>query len=114
MLSAGKITEENKAWTLGCFSIVFHGDHIGFGWCLAEEFWGLGIMPETLNAVLNYVKNTSPDIKYAETLYHSGNKKSGRAMEKCGFRKSGEIHRPSTEDGHYGEDSLGIIMRKDL
>ena len=114
LIMSGKISPDNSSWTLGCFSIIFKDKtSLNFGWCLSEEFWGMGIMPEVLNATIAYYK-TERNIKYVETLYNAKNKKSGIAMEKCGFIKTGEVIKPSTEDGHYGEDAAFVIMSKSL
>ena len=54
------------------------------GYTLSKDYWGLGIMPEALNKVINYSFNKL--MLDALTVGHfTFNNRSRRLIEKCGF-----------------------------
>ncbi len=58
------------------------------GYCLSRSFWGCGIMPEALRAVMDYLFDTVGLNRI--TAYHDvNNPKSGRVMEKAGMQREG-------------------------
>lgn len=58
------------------------------GYCLSREFWGRGIMPEALRAVMDYLFDVVGINRIA--AYHDvKNPKSGRVMEKAGMKLDG-------------------------
>ncbi len=58
------------------------------GYCLSREFWGRGIMPEALRAVMDYLFDIVGVNRIA--AYHDArNPKSGRVMEKAGMKLDG-------------------------
>ena len=70
------------------------------GYCMGKAFWGRGIMPEALRAVMDYLFDTV-GLNRIEAAHDVNNPKSGRAMEKAGLKLEG-IHRA------YGRNNLGI------
>ena len=70
------------------------------GYCMSRAFWGRGIMPEALRAVMDYLFDTV-GLNRVEAAHDVNNPKSGRAMEKAGLKLEG-IHRS------YGKNNLGI------
>ena len=70
------------------------------GYCMSRAFWGRGIMPEALRAVMDYLFDTV-GLNRIEAAHDVNNPKSGRAMEKAGLKLEG-IHRG------YGRNNLGI------
>ena len=58
------------------------------GYCLSRAFWGRGIMPEALRAVMDYLFDTVGLNRIA--AYHDANNpKSGRVMVKAGMKREG-------------------------
>ena len=55
------------------------------GYVLSKEYWGIGIMPEAVNAIINYLFN---ELNYDFLLcgYYIFNSQSKRVQEKCGFK----------------------------
>lgn len=55
------------------------------GFWLGVPYWGRGIMPEAVNAILNYIFN---DLNLDKVWcgYFDGNTQSRRVQEKCGFK----------------------------
>lgn len=60
----------------------YQGREIGY--VLSKAYWGQGLMPEAVKAVINYLFN---ELNYDFLLcgYHDYNSQSKRVQEKCGF-----------------------------
>lgn len=54
------------------------------GYVLSKDYWGNGLMPEAVNAVIKYLFN---ELNYDFLLcgYYDKNNRSRRVQEKCGF-----------------------------
>lgn len=87
---------------IGCMGYFVHGESnidIGendaeVGYWVARPYWNLGLCTETLQVLIDYCFT----VKGYDTLwadYFPENPASGRVMEKCGFRDTGEINRCS-------------------
>ena len=70
------------------------------GYCLGKAWWGQGIMPEALNAVINYL--FSCGIVRVWAYHHVENPNSGRVMEKCGMEYEGTLRK-------YAKDNQGRL-----
>ena len=70
------------------------------GYCMSRAFWGRGIMPEALRAVMDYLFDTV-GLNRIEAAHDVNNPKSGRAMEKAGLKLEGILR-------GYGRNNLGI------
>ena len=55
------------------------------GYWIGKPFWGQGLMPEAVEAVIDYALNTL-ELTDLWCGYYDGNVKSQRVQEKCGFR----------------------------
>lgn len=62
-------------------------DYIGreIGYVLSKEYWGQGIMPEAVNAVIAYLFNVL-SFDFITCGYYEFNSQSKRVQEKCGFK----------------------------
>ena len=56
------------------------------GYCMSRAFWGRGIMPEALRAVMDYLFDTV-GLNRITACHDVGNPKSGRVMAKAGMRQ---------------------------
>ena len=54
------------------------------GYALRRDYWGLGLVPEAVRAVLEY-SFTELRLKRVWCAHYAGNWRSNRVMEKCGF-----------------------------
>ena len=62
---------------------ALHGREIGY--VLSKEYWGQGLMPEAVQAVIHYLFDVvGLDFVIVGNFDH--NKQSRRVIEKCGFR----------------------------
>ena len=61
----------------------YRGREIGF--VLAKDYWGRGLMPEAVNAVMDYLFNDC-DFDFLLCGYYNFNAQSKRVQGKCGFK----------------------------
>lgn len=60
-------------------------DECELGYWLGVPYWGRGLMPEAVRAMLRHAF-MELDMKKVWCAYYDGNSKSKRVQEKCGFR----------------------------
>lgn len=60
------------------------------GYCLAEEYWGMGLMPEAVKRVIQYAFEES-DCILLSVRHFPFNSKSKSVIEKCGFVFEGRM-----------------------
>jgi RimJ/RimL family protein N-acetyltransferase len=76
-----------------------------FGYWLAEEFWGQGIMSEIVPVFVEYCfKEFSLTRIFA--MPHSSNPASARVLEKAGFQFEGRLHKHVVKDGQILDSLL--------
>lgn len=61
----------------------YRGREIGY--VLSKSYWGMGLMPEAVNAVIRYLFETL-ELDFLTCGYFVSNNQSRRVQEKCGFR----------------------------
>lgn len=64
----------------------FH-DYLGreIGYVLSKDYWGIGIMPEAVKAVIDYLFKVL-NFDFLTCGYYDFNRQSKRVQEKCGFK----------------------------
>ena len=67
------------------------GDKLGreFGYVLSKDYWGRGLMPEAVQAVIGYCFDVL-QLDYITCGHFRQNAQSKRVIEKCGFTFFGE------------------------
>ena len=70
------------------------------GYCLGRAFWGRGIMPEALRAVMDYLFDTV-GVNRVAACHDVNNPRSGRVMEKAGMKVEGVLR-------GAGRNNLGV------
>ena len=80
----------------------YYGREIGF--VLSKDYWGEGIMPEALGAVINYLFNDL-NLDFLISGYYEFNKQSKRVQEKCGFKP----YRKLVMDTSLGTKESGVL-----
>lgn len=78
----GTVSLQKRDWTMYPIDRKLKGRELGFD--LNRYYWGLGLMPEAVQAVVNYCF-TELQYDFLTAGYFLGNHKSERAIEKCGF-----------------------------
>ena len=61
----------------------YYGREIGY--VLSKDYWGKGIMPEAVEAVISYLFNDL-NLDFLTCGYYDFNNQSKRVQEKCGFK----------------------------
>ena len=80
----------------------YRGREIGY--VLSKDYWGQGLMPEAVNAVIDYLFNTL-GLDFLTCGYYLFNAQSKRVQEKCGFKP----YRKLMLDTRMGTTEPGIL-----
>ena len=90
----------------------YRGREIGF--VLAKDYWGRGLMPEAVSAVMNYLFDEL-DFDFLLCGYYNFNSQSKKVQEKCGFKPyralTMETRMGTKEEGTL---NLAINPKKDI
>lgn len=80
----------------------YQGKEIGY--VLSKDYWGKGIMPEAVKAVIDYLF-TEQDLDFLTCGYYDFNEQSKRVQQKCGFKP----YRKLTMDTRMGTREPGVL-----
>jgi ribosomal-protein-alanine N-acetyltransferase len=80
----------------------YYGREIGY--VLSKDYWGKGIMPEVVGAVINYLFNDL-NLDFLTCGYYDFNNQSKRVQEKCGFKP----YRKLVMDTRLGTKEPGVL-----
>ncbi|MBQ7374079.1 MAG: GNAT family N-acetyltransferase [Clostridia bacterium] len=80
----------------------YQGREIGY--VLSKDYWGKGIMPEAVTAVINYLFNEQ-NLDFLLCGYYDFNVQSKRVQEKCGFKP----YRKLVMDTRLGTKEQGTL-----
>ena len=103
---------------IGCIGYLTHGESnidigvndVEAGYWVAKPYWNRGICTEALQLLIDYCFNTK-GFRTIWSDYFPDNPASGRVMEKCGFRDTGEIKH--CDYLQLGSDRPVKVMRLD-
>ena len=76
------------------------------GYVLSKDYWGKGLMPEAVNAVIEYLFNEL-DYDFLLCGYYNFNERSKRVQTKCGFIP----YRSLTMTTQMGTKEQGTLMQ---
>ena len=79
-------------------------DECELGYWLGKPYWGQGIMPEAVKAVIDYLFNDL-DLDFLTCGYYDFNAQSKRVQEKCGFKP----YRKLNMDTRLGTIEPGVL-----
>ena len=85
-------------------SEFFHYRGREIGYVLSKDYWGKGIMPEAVGAVINYLFNDL-NLDFLTCGYYDFNIQSKRVQEKCGFKP----YRKLVMDTRLGTKESGVL-----
>lgn len=80
----------------------YRGREIGY--VLSKDYWGKGLMPEAVKAVIDHLFNEL-DMDFLTCGYYDFNSQSKRVQEKCGFRP----YRKLNMDTRLGTTEPGVL-----
>lgn len=78
------------------------------GYVLGKAYWGRGLMPEAVNAVINYLFDVE-ELDFITCGYYNFNAQSKRVQEKCGFKPYRKLTF-NTHLGHTEEGQLNLLL----
>ena len=82
------------------------------GYCMGEQWWGCGYMPEAGSAVLEYLFETV-GVNRVAANHDIANPKSGRVMQKLGMRYEGTLRQNGYARGRVFDDVWYGILAED-
>ena len=65
-------------------------DSAEIGYCLSRRYWGRGLMPEALTAVMRFLF-AEVEMNRISAIHDVNNPRSGRVMEKAGMKYEGTL-----------------------
>lgn len=107
------ITRKQDGELLGMIEPRPRGHRADFGYVLARAYWGNGLMPEAIAAVVKITLGHATIYRMAATC-DVENRASARALEKSGFSREGLLRRYSVHPNISPEprDSLLYALTK--
>ena len=81
---------------------AYYGREIGY--VLSKDYWGKGLMPEAVKAVIDYLFNAL-NLDFLTCGYYDFNAQSKRVQEKCGFKS----YRKLVMDTRMGTKEPGVL-----
>ena len=100
---------------IGSIGVIKLEEAIGsaeIGYCLGRAFWGRGIMPEALRAVMDYLFGTV-GLNRVWAGHDVNNPKSGRVMEKAGMKKEGVLRASGINNQGIRDMAVWAALRED-
>ena len=111
------ITLKGDDHVIGNIAVVSKNEKIRsfeIGYCLSRKFWGKGIMPEALKAVILYLFDSEKDLNQITATHDIRNKKSGRVMQKAGMHFEGVIRESKANAQGLHDTAYYSVIRSDL
>ena len=105
--------ETGKA--IGNISVVKLNENIeaaNMGYCMSRSYWGKGLMPEALSAVIDYLFDVV-GLNRIAACHDINNPKSGRVMEKAGMKKEGILRAAGLNNQGICDDVWYAIIKSD-
>ena len=87
-------------------------DEAEIGYCMSKAYWGRGIMPEALKAVMDYLFDTA-GMNRVSACHDANNPKSGRVMEKAGMKKEGVLRQSGKNNQGICDAVWHAMVRSD-
>ena len=88
--------------------------HAEIGYDLWPDYWGQGLMPEALRALLRFGFKDM-DLNRVEATTHTENERSQRVLAKLGFRREGLLREYYCRDGIYNDQvQFSLLIEKPL
>lgn len=109
------IVSDNKViGSIGVFRQEnIHRQTAELGYCIAEEYWGKGIMTDAVKQICKYVFDKSDIIRiYAEPFAY--NTASCRVLEKAGFQYEGTLRSNAVKKGKIIDMKMYSLLKTEI
>lgn len=100
---------------IGGISVVHLNESVEaaeIGYCLGRAFWGKGIMPEALRAVIDYLFDAA-GLYRVSACHDANNPNSGRVMQKAGMKREGVRRGAGRNNQGIVDEVCYAILRSD-
>lgn len=100
---------------IGNISVVKLNESIeaaDMGYCMSRAYWGKGLMPEALTAVIKYLFEVV-GLNRVAACHDVKNPKSGRVMDKAGMRQEGILRAAGKNNLGICDEAWHAIIRED-
>lgn len=100
---------------IGSIGVIWVREDIAaceIGYCLGDEFWGRGIMPEALSEVIRFLFE-EVGMNRIQATHDARNPNSGRVMEKCGMQYEGTMRQAGKNNQGVCDSVMRAILRED-
>ena len=87
-------------------------DAAEMGYCMSQAYWGQGLMPEALRAVMDYLFDVV-GLNRVAACHDANNPKSGRVMEKAGMKLEGVLRAAGKNNLGICDDVWHAMIRSD-
>ena len=87
-------------------------DAAEIGYCMSRAYWGQGLMPEALRAVMDYLFDVV-GLNRVAACHDANNPKSGRVMEKAGMKLEGILRAAGKNNLGICDDVWHAMIRSD-
>ena len=100
---------------IGSIGAVFVDDNVRMahiGYCIGSRWWGQGIMPEALAAVIQFFFE-QVGVNRVEACHDVNNPNSGRVMQKCGMTYEGTLRQSGWNNQGVNDRAFYGILREE-
>jgi RimJ/RimL family protein N-acetyltransferase len=87
-------------------------DSADMGYCMSKAYWGQGLMPEALKAVMNFLFD-EVGLNRIAACHDVNNPKSGRVMEKAGMKQEGLFRAAGRNNQGICDEIWRAMLRSD-
>jgi ribosomal-protein-alanine N-acetyltransferase len=82
------------------------------GYDLSPDFWGQGLMPEAIQALIHY-GFTEMNLNRIEAMTDSQNRRSERVLIKLGFQREGLLREYHCRDGDFYDQVQYSVLKRE-
>ena len=100
---------------IGSIGAVFVDDNVRMahiGYCIGSRWWGQGIMPEALAAVIQFFFE-QVGVNRVEACHDVNNPNSGRVMQKCGMTYEGTLRQSGWNNQGVNDRAFYGILQEE-
>lgn len=111
----GLVFRENNKLIGTCGFVWWKPEHAGaeIGYALSRAYWGRGLMPEAVNAVIDFAFDKMK-INRLEARCNDTNPASEKVMLKCGMKYEGLLRAAVYEKGAFKNHKIYSLLKSDL
>ena len=110
------ITLKGDDHVIGNIAVVSRDEatfSVEIGYCLGRAYWGRGIMPEALKAVIDYLFEEEEELNRVYATHDPRNEKSGRVMQKAGMHFDGVLRASKKNNLGIHDTAYYSVLRSD-